>query len=137
MKNPKRISKSIFYILLAIFILIVLYFVIPSSQEIRRVLFPVIAVLGIIFFILGGILIFTAWKLKGKLRLFLILTGASALCVLISVLLHNFVYGLFIYLFGEGFWQGGDEAFFFIIALFVCPIVFLIGVIGTLMNLRK
>lgn len=72
-------------------------------------------------------------KIKGKQKLFLILTGVAPVIALISVILHNFVYGLMIYLFGENFWgTGGDEAFFFILALIICPIIFLISVIGNI-----
>jgi len=60
-----------------------------------------------------------------------------AACVLPAAILHNLVYGLFILLFGEGFWGEGDEAFFFIIALIVCPILFLIGTIGSFILIRK
>ncbi len=132
MKNKK--VKILFWMLVGIFIILVSYFVIPAPQTIKRVLFPFVAGLGILFFLLGGVLVFLSWKLKkkGKLRIFLLLTGSSAVGFLIGVLLHNFVYGLCIYLFGDGFWKGGDEAVFFIIALFVCPIVFLVGVVGSI-----
>jgi len=81
---------------------------------------------------LGIGLIFLTFKekIKGKLKKFLILIGVSSSGVLISVLLHNFLYGLFIYLFGEGFWQKigfKDEPLFFFLAIIICPAGFLIG----------
>jgi hypothetical protein len=90
-------------------------------------------------FFLGGLLIYCTIKLKikGRLKWFLILTGGCPLIFLISVLLHNCVYGLCIYLFGENFWNGGDEPFFFILAVIVCPIVFLIGIIGSMTIMLK
>jgi len=138
-----HISKVIFYVLIVIFVLIVGYFAVPVPVSLKRVLFPFVAVLAIIFFILGVTLIFLTLKSKAerKLKVFLILTGASAVGFLLSVILHNFIYGLFIYWFGEGFWDKiglRDEPFFFFIAIFVCPILFLVGMIGSLvMFIRK
>jgi len=69
------------------------------------------------------------------------LTGASATGSLVSVFLHNAIYALFIEWFGVGFWERigmGDEPFFFILALIVCPIAFLVGVIGsTVLFIKK
>ncbi len=136
----KEKIKTIFWLLIFVFILIVSYFVIPFEHTIKRTLFPYLAILGFIFFSLGGLLIYCTIKskIKGKLKLFLILTGITPIVALISVLLHNLVYGLMIYLFGQDFWgETGDEAFFFIIALLVCPIVFLVGVIGSIIMFKK
>ncbi len=47
----------------------------------------------------------------------------------VVVLLHNALYGLGIYFGGENFWgEGGDEPFFFIIAIIVMPIYFIISI---------
>ena len=94
---------------------------------------------------LGVALIVLAVREKGGgvLRKFLILTGASSTGFFVSILLHNFIYGLFIHFFGAGFWDRigpGDEPFFFIMAVLVCPAGFLVGVIGSIViavrNLR-
>ncbi|MBU0708367.1 hypothetical protein KJ596_01290, partial [Patescibacteria group bacterium] len=56
------------------------------------------------------------------------------------VILHNLVYGLFIVLFGADFWERiglGDEPVLFLLAIFVCPIAFLIGVVGSAILLLK
>ena len=63
-------------------------------------------------------------KVEGTLKKFLLLTGASAAGFLLFILLHNAIYGLFIYFFGAEFWNGGDEPFFFIMAVIVCPLGF-------------
>jgi hypothetical protein len=52
--------------------------------------------------------------------------------VLVFVLLHNLVYGLFTYFFGENFWNGGDEPVFFILASVICPLGFLTGAVGSI-----
>lgn len=116
------------------------FFAIPFP--LKRSIFPFAAVLAIIFSLLGAVLIFLTLKakLRKKIKVFFILTGASASGFLIFVLLHNFIYGLFIYFFGKDFWIKiglSDEPFFFILALLVCPIVFLTGVIGTIVMLIK
>lgn len=135
----QQIPKLVFWILVGIFIILVCYFAIPGPFYFKRSLFPLVAVLGIVFFVFGLILIIATYrmKIKGKLKLYYLLTGYSAVGVLVFVLLHNFVYPLFIVLFGEGFLQGGDDPVFFILAVIVCPIVFLIGVIGSIVMLVK
>lgn len=77
-----------------------------------------------------GLLIFGIRNLSGKLRIFVILTGSSTVGFFVSVLLHNAIYGLFIHLFGEDFWNGGDEPFFFIIAL-LSALGFIVGAVGS------
>ena len=52
----------------------------------------------------------------------------------VSILLHNLIYGLFQNYFDS---HGGDEAFFFIIVVFVLPIYFIICLIYTLLRLIK
>lgn len=88
-----------------------------------------------------GILVFGVWKLHGKLRTFVILTGSSILGFFVSVLLHNVIYGLFIYWFGTDFWERTglmDEPFFFIIAVFICPLGFIVGAVGSIiLGIRK
>ena len=130
--------KVIFYSLIVIFIILALYVFFPSPDCVKTFFFPVIAFLGILFFILGIALVVLSWKLKGKIRFYFILTGASVFCILIFAILHNLVYGLFILLFGEGFWgNGGDEPVFFILAVIVCPILFIIGAVKSFILLRK
>ena len=67
-----------------------------------------------------------------ELKKFLILLGASFGGFFVSVLLHNAIYGLFIHFFGADFWNGGDEPVFFFMAIFVCPIGFLVGAVGSI-----
>ena len=130
--------KIIFWSLILIFIVMVIYFAVPFAA--KRVLFSYLAILAFIFFSLGILLIYYTIKLKieGKLKWFLILTGIPPAIALVSAVLHNLVYRLMIYVFGEGFWgQGGDEVFFFILALIVCPIIFLVGAIGSIIMFKK
>jgi hypothetical protein len=86
-----------------------------------------------------GILILKI-KAEGLLKKFLLITGLSIVGFPVFVILHNFIYGLLIYFFGQDFWERiglGDEPFFFILAVIVCPLGFLVGVIGTIVLLVK
>lgn len=95
-----------------------------------------------IIFILGLVLLLLIFKIKaeGLLKKFLLLTGFSIIGFPVFVVLHNLVYGLFIYFFGQDFWERvglGDEPFFFIMAVIVCPLGVLVGIIGTMVLLIK
>ena len=73
------------------------------------------------------------------LRIFLLVAGISLAVGIISVVLHNAIYGLFIHWFGEGFWERigiGDEPVFFIIAL-LSVLSFVVGLIGSLVMFIK
>ena len=69
---------------------------------------------------------------KGLLKKFLLTTGASVIGIPVFIILHNLIYGAFIHFFGEGFWNGGDEPFFFIMAVIVCPLGFIVGFVGSI-----
>jgi len=76
-------------------------------------------------------------EISGALRGLLLVTGGSGAAIFISILLHNFIYGIFVHFFGEGIWGGvgGDEPVFFIFGLIVFPTLYLLGAIGTTINL--
>jgi len=63
---------------------------------------------------------------------FLLLLWLTAQAFLLGVALHNGIYALGILCFGWGFWGQGDEAVFFIIALFVVPAGVIAGAFGRL-----
>ncbi len=68
------------------------------------------------------------------LRVFLLVAGVSLGSFIISVFLHNAIYGLFIQWFGAGFWvRSGmpDEPLFFFISVFIAPLGFAVGIIGS------
>lgn len=91
--------------------------------------------IGVLFGLGVTLIVLTVMaKVKGTLKAFLLLTGASAVGMPVFVVLHNLVYALFIDWFGEGFWSGigGDEPVFFILAIMVSPIAFLVGAIGSI-----
>jgi len=83
-----------------------------------------------VFFLLGVVLIVLTVreKIAGMLKAFFLLTGASAAGIFVFILLHNAVYGLADYWFSVEF----EEPFFFIMAILVCPLAFLVGAIGSI-----
>jgi len=137
-------TKSIiltFWALMGVFFLIASEFFIPVVREL--ISGPIIFLLPfIIFFLLGIILIFLTLKEKvvGVLKRFLVLTGISATGFFVFVFLHNMFYALgvitnqisILSLIMEFF-----HATFFIIAIFVCPLTFMIGFIGTIVIFIK
>ena len=134
-----KLSWIIFWALVGTFILIIGWFFAAAATEFLRGFhgFLFIIISGIVFSLLGAALIFLTVKekVRGMLKKFLILTGASAVGTLPSILLHNLIYGLFIQWFGADFWDRiglGDEPFFFFMAIVICPIAFLVGTVGTI-----
>ena len=131
-----KLTWPIFWALVGVFIVIGCLFLIPAFISAFRgsIFLWFLIISGAVFLLLGAALIFFTVKEKvgGILKKFLLLTGASAVGFLLSILLHNFVYGLFIHFFGADFWNGGDEPFFFIMATIVCPLGFLVGAVGSI-----
>ena len=128
-----KLTWSIFWVLVGVFVVVASIFAL-SIREIVGFWFLIIS--GTVLLLLGVALIFLTVKAKagGISDKFLILTGASSAGIIVSILLHNVIYGLFIQWFGADFWERigtGDEPFFFILAIIVCPIGFLVGVAGS------
>jgi hypothetical protein len=146
-----KLIQWLFWALIGAFILVfVSIFVMnPPIRTILNDLYPdeTVAAVVSIFFPLSGLLFFALGltllvltvraraRLDRLLKRFLLLTSSSAVGVFASILLHGVVYGLIILIFGEDFWSRTgleDEPFFFIMGLFVCPVAYLIGTIGSI-----
>lgn len=73
--------------------------------------------------------------LHGPRRWFLLMCGFAAVAFPAAVLLHNAVFAAGIALFGEDFWPGlgmpDGEPVFFVLAVVVSPLAFLVAVLGT------
>lgn len=144
MKNlEKKLNTSliaIFWVTVALFILIANTILNPLFRPIFNTYY--ISTVGGILFLCGTaiIVITIKAKIKGLLKKFFLLTGAAVLGFFASIILHNLVYGIFIYFFGQNFWGRvgiGDEPFFFMIGLIVCPVTFLVGMVGSIIMLIK
>ena len=130
----------IFYLLVAVFVLAISIIFIPAFRGFISGTFMIIS--GAILVILGSVLIglTLVQKVEGKLKKFLILTGASAAGFFVFVLLHNIFYALeqiASHIAILSYLMKAFEVIFFLVAIFACPIGFLIGVIGTLIMFNK
>ncbi len=119
-----KLVWSVFWALVGVFVIVVSMIFIP--RPLMPFGFPPAIFLSatVVFVLLGVALLFLTVKTKvgGILKKFLLLTGASAVGLPVSILLHNAVYGLF----------NIEEPVFFIMATLVCPIGFLVGAVGTI-----
>jgi len=139
-KNKVYISTLVvFWIIFAFFILMVagmyLGMYLPFLPFMGLPSIALISLLGIALIVLAAKAKFT--KIS---KAFLILTGSASAGMGISVLLHNLIFGLFIKLFGEGFWERigiGDEPVFFILATMICPVAILVGAIGSIVFIAR
>jgi hypothetical protein len=99
------------------------------------------AVLAVAAVVLGLVLVALTLRLPESRiqRTFFLLAGAAPAAMVVCVLLHNLIYGILLRWFGEGFWErhGTDEPVFFILAVFVCPALFLIGTVGGISSLIR
>jgi len=126
-KRELRIKNVVFFVLVLIFAIFVLVLWLGRARELS---FSVLAALAILFGLLGVTLTVLTVRLHETRtqKILFILTGVSAAGIPVCAILHNLMYGLFIELFGKGFWgSGGDEAVFFVLTVFVCPALFLVG----------
>ncbi len=133
-----------------IFIIIALIFLmLPFSVRLTET--PnTVHVLGGLFLSAGTVYLFSYLfydRVKPKLdegrlkmlKIFLLVAGISLGAFIISVFLHNIIYGLFIHFLGEDFWERigiGDEPVFFFIAL-LSVVSFVVGLIGSLVMFVK
>lgn len=129
-----KLSWPIFWALVVVFVAVLSIMAI-RVEGLLNIWF--IAIGGAVFLLLGVALIVLTVKekVRGMPKKFLLLTGASSAGIPVSVLLHNAVYGLFILWFGADFWDRvglGDEPVFFALAIIICPLAFLVGVVGSI-----
>jgi len=122
----------VFWAPVAAFAPILLTMLLPIMRRLMR---PVFLSLMALCFLLGLALMVLAlrWRQVGLLRTFWILTGASTTGLAVGTVLHNAFHGL-------GTVTGGWpilhavmqrlEVAFFLLAVLVCPVAFLVGAIG-------
>jgi len=125
-----------FWALVAVFVLIICFFLIPAFREPLAGSLLFLAPLAI-FFLLGAALI--AFTLRGKvgggLRKLFLLTGASSAGFFLFVLLHNAFYALNVvsnHIPVLGPLTEFLHAAFFFMAVPICPLGFLVGLVGTI-----
>jgi hypothetical protein len=129
--------NTIFWVIIAIFAAMVV--TIASGRRFlgHKPTMVVFAPLLIIFGVMAVVLAVLSVRVKepGIRKLFFVVTGISAAGIPVFVILHNLVFALCAK-FGWAFWgEGGDEPVFFILALLVCPALFLVGALGSIVTL--
>ncbi len=135
------LTPIIFWVLIGVFLVVVSQFFVPVVSDLLRG--PLLFLLPIfVFSLLGGALIFSTVKekLEGALKKFLLLTGASAAGFFVFVCLHNVFYALGIMVARITILSYLMEVFhivFFMVATLICPVGFLIGVVGSSVLLIK
>lgn len=140
MSQKKTVLTVIFYALIGVFVSAISIIFIPVFKGFVSGTFMIIS--GVILVILGSILIglTLVQKVEGKLKKFLMLTGVSATGFFIFALLHNIFYALE-QITGRiailSYPMKAFEVIFFLIAIFACPIGFLVGIIGTIIMFNK
>jgi hypothetical protein len=123
-----KLIWSVFWALVGVPVLIIVVLVstrFPAwGQLVGGFAINFVPAVGLVFLGLGVTLIILSLKaaVGGMLQKFLLLTGASTVGLPVFGILHNAVSGLF----------NTEEAVFFIIAIVVCPIGFLVGIIGSI-----
>jgi len=132
------------YLIILLLMLLVFLYTLFGQQLIRQMFLDVFTgPMGnilfflpyIIFLLLGLALIVFALKdkIQGKLKRFLLLTGTSALGVFPFIILHNLTTALLSTIFKQEI----EEPFFFILAVIICPIGFIVGSIGSIVLINK
>ena len=137
----KSLIPVIFWALIGVFLFMVGQFFIPPVRELFSGSFLFLAPF-IIFSLLGLALTFLTVreKIEGKLKKFLILVGVSSAGFFISVFLHNAFYALGIIasqIIVLRYLMEALNVAFFIIAIFLCPLSFLVGVVGSIVLFIK
>jgi lysylphosphatidylglycerol synthetase-like protein (DUF2156 family) len=139
-KKNRRILMTLFWVLVVVFVVAASFFLIPALRDFLG--FPLMAASGFAFLILGAALVFLTrgLKVKGRLRKFLILTGASSAGLFISVVLHNAFYALgtvVSHIAVLKYLVGFLEIVFFFVAVPICPVGFLVGAVGSIVMFLK
>lgn len=125
-----------FLALLGVFLVLVGQFFIPVVREFFAG-FLLFLLPSIIFSLVGVALIVSTVKekVKGLLKIFLLLTGSSAIGFFVAILLHNLFYALGIIISHVPalyYLMQAVHVTFFFIATLVCPIGFIIGAVGSI-----
>ena len=130
---------ALFWFQVAAFVALLGSMLVPSFRALVR---PAFLPLMGVYFILGLVLLVLCIRTRPlkRLRRFLILTGASSAGLTVFSALHNAFYGL-----AElaSKWPvlkhaaGGLEVAFFVVAVCVCPIGYIVGVLGSTVALLR
>ena len=132
-KAPRPLS-IVFWALVAAFAALVLTVLFPDVLDLFRPLF--LSLMALCFLLGLALLILSVrWRQRTLLRTFWILVGASTAGFAVGGVLHNVFYALaevtekWPVLSGA---MGVFEVAFFLIAVLLCPVAFLVGTVGAI-----
>jgi hypothetical protein len=140
-ETPKafRALFVVFWAMVAAFAVMVLTILLPVLGDVFRPMF--LALLPLCFLLGLALLILAArWKQRTLLRTFWILAGASTAGFAVGSALHNVFYALGTV---TGDWPILNAAMevlevaFFLIAIPVCPVAFLVGTVGAIVIIAR
>ena len=126
-----------FWILVAAFSALILTVLFPDVTGFFR---PLFLTLVAVCLLLGLVLLILAvrWRARTLLRTFWILAGASTASAALGSVLHNVFYALAEVTENWAILHGAMEVLevaFFVIAVLVCPVAFLVGTVGAIVRL--
>ena len=132
-KAPRSLS-IVFWALVVAFVALILTVLFPDALNIFR---PAFLSLTAICFLLGLALLILSvrWQERTLLRTFWILAGASTAGFALGSVLHNVFYALAIITDEWPVLSGAMEVLevaFFVIAVLLCPVAFLVGTVGAI-----
>jgi hypothetical protein len=137
-KFSKVPAQKVLYTLLTNFLLLIASLIFVNMEFVPNRLFPLVAILGLTFLVLGGFLIYIAIKRdKGRCKNWLLITGIFAVAPLVFTILHNTFYALKIQLPNLSSILDFLSGVSFIISIIVAPTTFLAGSIISLYLLQK
>ncbi len=129
-----RATMVVFWLIIALYALILVFAFMPmearSLKQATGVAFiPIIGIL-VVLGVTELIMVLRDRNLARLRRGFLLLTAIATIGTPVSIILHNVVSYL------VGIWFGAsEEGFFFIMALIVFPILFIVGAAGSIITM--
>ncbi|HXZ30432.1 MAG TPA: hypothetical protein VEG43_04635 [Dehalococcoidia bacterium] len=119
-----KLIWSILWAMIGVLVIVFGIMVIGLPRLPHEVYLLVLLPFIVVFFLLGVTLLVLTIKTKvrGMLKGFLLLTGASPVAMLVFGILHNVISGL----------MNFEEPVCFLIAVIVCPVGFLVGAVGSI-----
>ncbi|MCB1185573.1 hypothetical protein KDL29_00265 [bacterium] len=130
------VALRLFWVILAIYSMLIIWAFMPVQgsglkQALGVAFLPAVGVLAALG--VAELLVVLRAGLKDKpLNIFLCMVALATIGTPASIVLHNVVSYL------AGAWFGApEEGFFFILALFICPLLFITGSIGVIHSLMN
>lgn len=134
MKNTDKYIWPVFWTAAVVFVLAIFGMIFKSPlQTIMPAMWVILMLAGLVLLVLS-----IRSVQEKKLKISLAICGAALAAITLFILLHNLTYSLVVQKsqFGIMTFEGNrDEPFFFILAVIVCPIVYLASAVASIILL--